>query len=329
MAKLGSTYESRTKTMEYYLYHCEIKIDVQFVLEVFYKRVIENQDSILELFTFLALYCYFSREVDVFLSNYSEKRTEIIERCSKILGKFRNGELLEQDYDCAIMAAFFLAKYHSFWRGLKPLLIAFRNSKQALLTNDLSSNDRLVTDIMGFFDFAKQNYPHNNLSLRQSFLPINDDDLKQLRQDMANDFADYLKPLKLKERERQAENYTEYEQAEPGFDLHYKEPSAFWRYAYVRAIVDLGVKTDGQEHFFHETLKKTAENDPSEMVRKAAVKADRELNRWREGFNSSEHKRKLYEAFWWLRLAHLLSLGMEIDEAASKRLRVQEWRDRW
>jgi hypothetical protein len=146
---------------------------------------------------------------------------------------------------------------------------------------------------------------------------------------MANDFADYLKPLKPKEAERHAENYTEHEMAKQGFALHYKEPSAFWRYAYVRAIVDLGVKTDGRGHFLHETLKKTAINDPSEIVRKAAVKADQKLNSWRDGSNGSEHKRRLYEAFWWLRLAHLYSLGIDINEAAAKRLRIREWRDRW
>jgi hypothetical protein len=31
-----------------------------------------------------------------------------------------------------------------------------------------------------------------------------------------------INDLRPKERERQAENYTEYEQAEPGFDINYK-----------------------------------------------------------------------------------------------------------
>lgn len=323
MTKLGDTYENRIEMIGEinYLYHDDIQID----FDIFYKRLMEeNQDSYLELFTFLEMYFCFKREADVFLSNFPEKAANITDLCSKFLSKFRNSLLSEQDYDCVIRSAWFLAIRHSLWRGVKPLLIAFRNSKRVLLANDLSPNDRLVSDIIGFFD---PYYWHK--SFQPSGISINDDTLKHLRQDMANDFADYLKHLKPKETKRQVENYTEHERAEPGFDLHYKEPSAFWRYAYVRALVDLGVKTDGQGHFLHETLKKTAENDPSEMVRKAAVKADQKLNNWRDGINGNDHKRRFYEAFWWLRLAHLYSLDMDIDAAASKKLRMGEWRDGW
>jgi hypothetical protein len=323
MAKLGDTYENRRGTVQEisYLYHAKVQFDL---FDIFYKRLMEeNYDSCIELFTFLELYFCFEREAKVYLSNFPEKVANITERCSKLLGKFRNWRLSEQDYDCVIKAAGFLAIYHGLWRGLKPLLIAFRNSKRVLVANNLAPNDRLAFDIIGFFD---HNYGRHNGSYSRYPLSTTDDDLKQLRQDMANDFVDYLKPLSPKEKERQAENYTEHERAESGFDSHYKEPSAIWRYAYVKALVDLGVKTDGKGHFLHEALKKAAENDPSEKVRKAAIKADRELNRWRDGINGNDHKRRLYETFWWLRLAHLDSLGADIDRKASERLRIVEWR---
>ena len=78
----------------------------------------ENEDSCLELFTFLKLYfrfkdvgevyimvgkdsiddrlCFsFKGEAKVFLSNFPEKAAHITERCSKLLSKFRNWKLSE------------------------------------------------------------------------------------------------------------------------------------------------------------------------------------------------------------------------------------------
>jgi hypothetical protein len=180
MAKLGYTYESRRKTIDEmsYLYWDEYYDEIQIDFDIFYKRVIEeNHDSYLELFTFLELYFRFKHKINAFLAVSPEKAANITNRCSQFLGKFRNRQLSEQDYDCVIKAARFLAIYHSLWRGLKPLLIAFRNSKQVLLTDDLSPNDRLVSDIIGFFD----PYYWHKFFQPSVILSIDDDALKQLR----------------------------------------------------------------------------------------------------------------------------------------------------
>jgi hypothetical protein len=52
----------------------------------------------------------------------------------------------------------------------------------------------------------------------------NQEKLKELRYDMANNFAEYLKPAK---NERQAEKYTQTERKTEGFDLSYIEPSPY------------------------------------------------------------------------------------------------------
>jgi hypothetical protein len=178
-------------------------------------------------------------------------------------------------------------------------------SKNPLLGDDLLSRSCLAGEITRFFHKRNQ------------------EKLKQLRQDMANDFVDYLKPAK---KPRQPENYTEAEKAEQGFDVNYTEPSPIWRYAYIRALVDLGVHSDGRGHFYHEILAKVAGEDPSEQVRNAAAKADKELNELRNGIAGNDNKKRLYEAFWWLRQAHMLSLGAAIDTKEALKTRIQEWR---
>jgi hypothetical protein len=297
------------------------------IFETLYRRVEEeNEDSNLELFTFLTFYDHFDEFPFIglyslshneykplrFFSKYSEKKQVIIEKCSKMLAAFSKNPPPEQSdqYDCAVNAAWFLRQQLSFWKGLKPFFTAFRNSKDILVPKNLAPNCGLAASIMYYFSSKDE------------------EKLKKLRQDMANDFADYLKPLKKEQNPRQLEHYTEIERAEQGFALHYTEPRPLWRYAYVRALIDLGVATDGRGHFFQKTLKMIAENDPSETVRNAAEKAAKELNNIRSGFSHHNHKRALCEAFWWLRQAHMLSLGAEIDAAESNKTRVQEWRGR-
>ena len=62
------------------------------------------------------------------------------------------------------------------------------------------------------------------------------------------------------------------------------------------------------------------------MVRKIAEKTAKELGGMRKGMVGGSSKKCLYEAFWWLRQAHLLSLGMEIDQSAALKTRIAEWR---
>jgi hypothetical protein len=158
-----------------------------------------------------------------------------------------------------------------------------------------------------------------------SFFMIEDQEkLKELRYDMANDFAEYLKPTKY---ERQAEKYTQTERETEGFNPFYKEPSPYWRYAYVRALGDLGIKTHKGGHFFHKILEKVSEKDPSEDVKSAAKKVMEELDSIRRKYSGAYHKKCLFEAFWWLKQAHMFSLGGKVDSKKANDLRIREWRN--
>jgi hypothetical protein len=285
----------------------------------FYERAVqENGDSCIELSVFLRLRSYFPDEIDSMLEKHTENINTLITRCSKILNILKRyverNEFPEDEqtfyYDHVFPVSNFLwEKTGNVWKALKPLLLAFRASKKVLLTDSLNEyfSSPLFIMITSFFDIEDKG------------------ELIDLRYNMANDLADYLKPAK---KERQEEDYTEIERKErgKGFDLSYTEPSPFWRYAYIRALGDLSVKTDKRGHFFNELLKTASKKDPSEKVRAAARKVTRELRAIRRGYSGNNHKKYLFEAFWWLRQAHMLSLGEKVDMKKANDLRIKEWR---
>jgi len=225
-------------------------------------------------------------------------------------------------------AARFLAAHTSLWKGVKPLLTAFRIAKKPMISNILYCANPHTS--------ANRAYglPDGLPSEIASFFWIEDPaQLKQLRYDMANDFIAYLKPAK---KPRRAEYYTKTEQQHEGFALAYTEPSPFWRYAYVRALGDLGVKkrTGTQGHYIGDVLLHTARQDPSQKVREAAGRVYDKLNNLRVWIELDthrkevvDHRKRLYEAFWWLREAHLLSLGEAVDKQYANEVRREEWRN--
>jgi dsDNA-binding SOS-regulon protein len=288
------------------------------------RAVQENADSYMELYTFLKLRWYFRNDVDAMLEKHTENINALTIRCSKILNVFkrdiREKEVPEDEQNIYndyifLVSDFLWERTGNVWKALKPLLLAFRASEKVLLTNSL------------YADFLNQQYHSQLYEMITASFDINEKEkLKELRYDMANDFADYLKPLKLGKEPRQAEDYTQIERDERGFDTSYIEPSPFWRYAYIRALGDLRVKTDKRGHFFNEVLKSVSKKDPSEKVRAAARKVTKELRAIRRGYSRSNHKKCLFEAFWWLRQAHMLSLGAEVDSKNANDLRTKEWK---
>jgi hypothetical protein len=269
----------------------------------------ETENSYEYLFAFLKLRSYFLGDIDYMLDDHEAIVNHLITRCGKMLNVFR--KCVEQNkfhYEYVFAASIFIwEKTGNIWKAVKPLFLTFRSSKEVLLSESLSrhSTSPLFGMIIFFFNIE------------------NKEKLKELRYDMANDFAEYLKEAK---KERQTENYTQIERGKEGFDPNYTEPSPFWRYAYIRALGDLGVKTDKRGHFFREILKKVSQNDPSEQVKSAAEKTASELDAIRGGYSGNNHKKCLFEAFWWLRQAHMLSLGAKIDDKKALGLRIKEWR---
>jgi len=290
-------------------------------ITIFYERAIqETEPSCIELCTFLIFQqYYFNVWQEYTLFTDSAEQIEALKiRCGKMLRTFRSIEQedLPEDernlrYDCARLSVYLIKKTEKTWKALKPLIVAFRASKKPLLTKNLAIHPASILPEMII----------NLFNLEQKTL-------KELRFDMANDFIDFFTPKDRgsEKTKQQAEQYTEVEQKEKGFDPNLREPSPYWRYAYMRALADLGVKKDSKGHYFHSQLEKVFQTDPSKEVREAAMKTLKDLDANRSGITGANHKKRLYEAFWWLRYAHMLSLGKEVDGKKANDLRNKEWR---
>jgi len=289
-----------------------------FFFTLFCDRAVqENEDSFTELYLFFRIFRDF--HIDTILEKHTDINNLLVTRCCKILNNFRRNieqkEFPDDKYnylnDYIFPASNFVwERTGNIWKALKPLILAFRASKDILLNESLCN--------------IPNNISISLLNMITSFFRIEDDEkLKELRYDMANDFAEYLKPAK---NERQAEKYTKKERETEGFALSYTEPSPYWRYAYVRALGDLSIKTDKRGHYFQKILENVSEKDPSEDVKSAAKKVMEELDSIRKGYSGANHKKCLFEAFWWLKNAHMLSLGGKVDSKKALEQRNKEWR---
>ena len=105
-------------------------------------------------------------------------------------------------------------------------------------------------------------------------------------------------------------------------DEDFVEPRPAWRQCYVQALKALRVNPGGRAH---RTLFWLLNNDPDEKVRELAKKAHkqvRHLDRNKPNLDDgASPRRPLFEAFWWLRQAHLLTLGITIDHSGAMRTR--------
>jgi hypothetical protein len=294
------------------------QIQQSVLLELYNRAVGEALPALFDFRIFLE-FCFILKNAESEFFGHAVYLKAITEKCTRFLNSLKNIHALNLTsdeqmfwYNCANTAAWFLALHHSWWKGVKPLLTAFRMSKIVWLKNNLSCNSH---------------YGYNNLAGRiQFFFDKNKvAALEKLRKEMADGLADLLKPAKQQNGER-IRNYSNHEIKREGFDLNYTEPVAHWRYAYIRAIGDLGVSADGRGHYLYSVLDKSAENDPDPDVRAAAKKASEELRRLRGGIREGNHTRHLFEAFWWIRQAHMISLGQTVDRDGALVLRVNEWR---
>ncbi len=94
-----------------------------------------------------------------------------------------------------------------------------------------------------------------------------------------------------------------------------------WRYFYIRALRELKINPKGSGH---KTLRWVSDNDPHEEVRAEAKKAYKELRHQVSLPSQASPRKALFAAFWWLRQAHLTTLGIKIDPQGAQRTRSKE-----
>lgn len=195
-------------------------------------------------------------------------------------------------------ASMVISSLKNSWSGIKQLLLLFRHAPVPSIGTNLDP----------FAELPGSSWSPVPRELHQQLARVfTEQSGRILRSQMTHDLLEFLKPRK----------------DDP--DRMPKEPDEKWRYAYIRAIADLGADPKGEKHFHHQVLDKCALHDPSPMVRDAAAIASEKL-KTRTGWKSGSSKRMLLNAWWWIRQAHLLRLGSDIDAEAALKLRDIEAR---
>ena len=268
------------------------------------------------------IYCRSMGGLEAELS--AELRTRLVESAAKHIGFLRKvlretpehfadkdstGEVADFYHEAFLVLCIFAPP----WKRLKPLLLVFTEMTVPAIASDLRPWPEP--------DREPPPHPYNEVPrwIEIAMYPQNlQDELKRdpYLQDLREEFATFcLGRLKTKEK-KQTDDYT---------NADFTEPRPPWRQCYVQALVALRVNPGGRAH---RTVFWLLNNDPDATVRSLAKKAHkriRHLDRKKPNLDDgASPRRPLFEAFWWLRQAHLLTLGKKIDEAGAMRTRRKE-----
>ena len=253
-----------------------------------------------------------------------ELRNKLVESAARHIGILRSilretPEVFKEEDSSGTVADFYeqafevLLVFGAPWKCLKPLLLAFTEMTVQAVTPDLRAWPELgeeppphpYSQIPLWIAIAM--YPQN---LRSEL--DRDPHLQELREEFAKFCIGRLRT----KTKHENPDYT---------DEDFVEPRQAWRRCYVQTLAALRINPGGRAH---RTLFWLSKNDPDEKVRELAQRAHkqvRHLDRQKPNLDEgASPRRPLFEAFWWLRQAHLLTLGEEIDEPGALRTRRKE-----
>ena len=267
-----------------------------------------------------------SRGIEYALKDKGERaelaRSRLVESAARHIGMlrallrdtpkvFQGDEPVGLVYDYYEDAFKVLLYFGTPWECLRPLLLAFTQMTVPTVPSDLRFWHEPKRDKL------PQPYSKIPLWIGMAMYPQNlraalerDPHLRDLREDFAK-FC--LARLKTKQSGIASTNE------------NFVEPRPVWRQCYVRALTALRVNPGGRAH---KTLFWTTNNDPDEEVRKLAKRAHRQVRHLERGKPNldvgASPRRPIFEAFWYLRQAHLITLGKEVDPAGAMRTRRKE-----
>jgi hypothetical protein len=101
------------------------------------------------------------------------------------------------------------------------------------------------------------------------------------------------------------------------------EEDPVWREGFIQAARALRVNPKGKGHHI---LHRAATNDPDDAVRDLAKEAYAELRHQPSLPKGFSPRRAVFDAFWWLRQAHVASLGETVDQQGASQTREEEAR---
>lgn len=227
-------------------------------------------------------------------------------------------EEFEWERDHLRVCLMVLVEFGGLWRGLKPMLVAWRSLVTPAVARDLRYWDerdeklepppRPWSDLVGL--------PINLFHAYAAREEAADPGLDRLRGEFTNFCLD-----RLTDRWSKAERKEALRVGRTRTDQDMLERDPRWRYCLVRAVASLGINPEGKGH---RVLRVSADLDPDALVREAANQAYEQLRRGAGLPEGVSARRAIMTAFWWLRQAHLLGLGIQPDPDGAQRTRAKE-----
>lgn len=226
-------------------------------------------------------------------------------------------EEFEWEKDHLQSALMLLYQFGGIWRGLKPMLLAWRALSTPAVARDLrywQERDREDppkpwSDLVAW----PINLFHASTGAEESHGDLG---LVKLRGEIAmfciERLVDRWSKAEREEAKRQGRGRT-------NNDMLERSPE--WRYCMIRAVSALGINPERKGH---RTLNVSAELDPDADVREAARQCYEQLRRNTGLPKGVSPRRAILSALWWIRQGHLLGLGIQPDPDGAQRTRVKE-----
>jgi hypothetical protein len=219
-----------------------------------------------------------------------------------------------------------LYQFGGVWRGMKPLLLALRALGCPSVARDLRHWNEAVyvprTDAPDELEQPPEPWaviPGSMINLFQHCVgreQATDPELVGLRGELATFCLERLGDRWSKSERAKAEQAGI---ARTDEDMIERSPP--WRLCLVRAVASLYINPEGKGH---RALEVSSRIDPDADVRDAAHAAYEQMRRLKTMPENMSPRRAVMSALWWIRQAHLLELGIELDENGAQRTRVKE-----
>ena len=189
-------------------------------------------------------------------------------------------------------------------------------SKEDLEVDKASPCPWTATEILQGLQIHKGNQKFSSTDIQEQLKESEQRQVQFLGQ-IRSWFAEYcLSRLKLRKGEKASESGYNSDQV--------VEPSPIWRKGYLKALSELGIDLGGE---IHKTIHFIGKNDPSAEVRAVAKDCYKIVRREHiQSLSSSDIRRGLIAAYWWLLLVQRQDLGAAIDEDAAVRTRRRQLR---
>ena len=209
-------------------------------------------------------------------------------------------------------AVFFLRDSFDPWKAVKPMLAIFRNLREQAYSIGIKSYEYDHLYVWGFVP----------LRITQLLGSMEKDKMEKVCEEWFKHLAGQLKSsddFVINKRKENPEDVPE--EFRKGYDITVIEPHPLWREAFCEAAGDLRVNLGFNDCKIFNRVKK---NDIDKDVREAAEKTLERIGKIKAGSDSGSRKRALLNAWWWYRVAHLKSLGIDFDWVSAQNLKIKE-----